>query len=106
MKLIRKISDKIYQSTDKFFQGNTIQPDGIDPNFQAGNGEEHCMVWELNQGVEDIVMKDLQAGYHFLLPSKVRFHIEKMFKSVCLYFLVDAVMKRKHLNRKQIEYPG
>jgi hypothetical protein len=100
MKLFSKISDKIYRSTDKFFQGNTIQADGNDPNFKGGYGEEHVMVWELNQGIEDIVMKDLQAGYHLLLPSMVRFHIEKMFKSICLYFLVDAVIEDETLEQE------
>jgi hypothetical protein len=60
------------------------------------------MTWELNQGVEDIVIKDLRISINLLIPPFIRKPVEDLYKKVCFYFLVDAVIEEESLDPDQL----
>jgi hypothetical protein len=101
MKIIRKIGDGLFRFTDSFFQGSncgsTENPDKIIPADQV-----NCMVWELNQGVEDIVLKDLSVSINLLVPAFLRKPAAQFYKKVCMYFLVDAAIEEESLDPTNI----
>ncbi len=100
MKIFRKVSDWLFNSTDKFFQGNNPAFEADCPEYPDKFVESNCIVWELKQGVEDIVIKDLQVSIKYIVPAFFRKPFEKAFKEFCLFFLVDAVIEDETLDQK------
>jgi hypothetical protein len=97
MKIIRKIGDGLYRLTDSFFQ---VPSAGLseNPDINLNPDQTACMVWELNQGVEDIVLKDLSVSLNILIPSFIRKPVKQLYKKACLYFLVDAIIEEESLD--------
>ena len=98
--MFRKVGDWLFNSTDKFFQGNNPVSDADCPEYPDNYAESNCIVWELKQGVEDIVIKDLEVSIKYIVPAFIRKPFEKAFKELCLYFLVDAVIEDETLDQK------
>jgi hypothetical protein len=91
MSLLNKIGDKLFMLTDRFFQGNrTVEHCSAMPELDR-NG--NYIVWELNQGVEDILIKDIRISVNCIIPALIRKPLEKIYRNACLYFLVDAVIE-------------
>ena len=99
MKLLKKIGTALFKSSDQFFRGNTHHPVIIDtpcPVLSNAN----TITWELNQGVEDIVIKDLKISLKCFVPKLIYDWIEKAIRDVFLYLLIDAVAEEELLEDK------
>jgi hypothetical protein len=100
MKLINKISNSVFSTTDRFFQGSVqIGTDCQSPSECAVN--EHAVIWELNQGFEDIVLKDLKFSIRFFVPSFIRNYAAEAYKQVCMFFLVDMVIEEETIDPEE-----
>jgi hypothetical protein len=97
MKLFNKISDSVFRTTDRFFKGGTVTEQ--DCPFQNEHpGNELSMVWELNQGFEDIVLKDISSGINFFVPSFIRNRVTEAYKQACLFFLTDMIIEEETID--------
>jgi hypothetical protein len=97
MNLINKIGDVLYGNIDKFFQGKVNLP-SQELSVKHTQTDIHCMTWELNQGVEDIVIKDLKISLKILIPGIISRRIERVYRKACMYFLVDAAIEEGSLD--------
>lgn len=92
MNLINKIGDVLYGNIDNFFQGKvTLRSQEL--SVEHPQTDIHSMTWELNQGIEDIVIKDLKISLKVLIPGIISRRIEHVFRKACMYFLVDAAIE-------------
>jgi hypothetical protein len=102
MKLISKLGDGLFRFTDSFFRGSGHRlPENPDKIFQADDA--NCIVWELDQGFEDIFLKDLIVSINILIPAFVRKPIGKLYRKACLYFLVDAAIEEESIDPENIK---
>lgn len=102
MKFISKIGDGLFRITDSFFRGSGYRiPENPDKILTAD--EANCVVWELDQGIEDIVIKDLSVSIKLLLPAFVRNPVVDLYRKACLYFLVDAAIEEESLDPENIK---
>jgi hypothetical protein len=104
MKLLNKIGDNLFRITDRFFLGSRPSEHCSAPSNFDSSGQ--YMVWELNQGVEDILIKDIWGSISFFIPALIRKRIEQIYKDACLYFLVDAVIEDETIDPEADKVSG
>jgi hypothetical protein len=104
MKLLDKIGDNLFRITDRFFQGN--RPSGYCSAPVDLECSRQSMVWELNQGVEDILIKDIRGSINYFIPAFIRRPIEQIYRKACLYILVDAVIEDETIDMKEDNKSG
>ena len=98
MNFLDKIGNRLYRITDRFFQGNRPVENSPSPANFSSNGQ--YMVWELNQGVEDILIKDIRGSINFFIPALIRNSMKQIYSDACMYFLVDAVIEDETIDPK------
>ena len=94
-KSITKTCDFVYGSIDSFFQGNAkrittcVSENHLIDNFNT----DYSRVWELNQGVADIALKDLKGSINWVLPGFIKRSTGKMYQYFMLYFYTDMIFE-------------
>ncbi|MCU0370920.1 MAG: hypothetical protein MUC31_05850 [Bacteroidales bacterium] len=93
MKLVKWIGSSLFNFSDKFFKGYndelTLDSERILPAGPVENCV--CMSWELNQGVEDILFKDIKVSLNILFPHFVRKRAGIICRKLLLYFELDFI---------------
>jgi len=105
MKIINKIGDWLYNITDRYFQGENSGVIHETPQFSGQNSEAQTISWELNQGVEDIIVKDLIVSAKYIIPSLIINKIQSIVNRVRFLYLVDAVIEEETLDPKSVKLP-
>jgi hypothetical protein len=100
LKLINKIGDNLFLISDKYFQGNktALTGDSCSNSYDKTSVDHSVIVWDLNQGMDDILLRDLQVSLNFIIPVFIRNRIKQTYKEVCLFFLLDAVIEDENLD--------
>jgi len=91
-KQVEKICDWVYGNIDSFFQGSakkskTEFKDNLAASNEFRSGS--CQTWMLNQGVIDIVLKDINESLSWLLPGFIRQFTNRLHQHSLLYFFTD-----------------
>lgn len=105
MKIINKIGDWLYNITDRYFQGENSGVILESPQFSGQISEAKTFSWELNQGVEDIIVKDLIVSAKYIIPSIIRNKIQSVVNKVRFLYLVDAVIEEETLDPTSVKLP-
>ncbi len=50
------------------------------------------MTWELNQGVEDIVSRDINEIVNLILPDFIMKPFRRLYRSIWIYFYADTMI--------------
>jgi hypothetical protein len=100
MTALTKIGDLLYNMTDQYFEGKILKEEIPEKSDQyTGN----CRVWELNQGVEDIIINDLKESMRFITPEIIRKRIDSIFRNIRFLFLVDAIIEDESIDEKALK---
>jgi len=98
MKSAGRIGNWIYNSVDSFFSGASQQPfyENAHSNSSSINPcVGYCQVWELNQDITDIALKDIEVSLHYLFPAYCRQFLNNLYQNVCLYFQADYTIQEE-----------
>ena len=104
-KTINKTCDFVYGSIDSFFQGNAkrittcVSENHLIDNFNT----DYSRVWELNQGVTDIALKDLKGSINWVLPGFVKRSAGRMYQYFMLYFYTDMIFEVEPITGEEKE---
>lgn len=105
-KTITKTCDIVYGIIDSYFQGNSKRITTIiNDNHSLLNdlNTDYSRVWELNQGVADIALKDLKGSINWVLPGFVKRSAGRMYHYFMLYFYTDMIFEAEPFTGKENE---
>ena len=92
MKLLKRIGDSLFTISDRFFTGvtDTVTKPKAKNTGISTTEQVPYITWELNQGVDDIMLKDFSAIIRCLVPATLRRSIKQLLRDVFVFFMVDA----------------
>jgi len=92
IKTINRLGDNIYSGLERFFEGNS-RPQGFVLESIPVNSKITCKSsiyeWDLKQGISDIVIKDIEAGLSYFIPTSLRNLTNRLAHNFTFYFHTD-----------------
>lgn len=97
---VKKTSDWIFYKIDGFFKGSAQHEmtgyAGLPESVGVDSG--YSQVWELNQDLADIAIKDINHSLNWLIPGFVKHYANRLQKELLLYFYLDAIIEDESIN--------
>jgi len=91
---IKNWGNSLFSGITSFFQGNTTANPLVplnDRNMRIGPEQGHSKEWVLNQGISDIVIRDIEVGFGWIFPVFIREAYHKIARKFVLYFYLDEL---------------
>lgn len=92
IKALNRVGDNIYYGLERFFAGG-ISPEGWVLESIPDNSEitykNNSYVWDLNQGISDIIIKDIEVGLSYFIPTSLRNLTSRLAHNFTFYFQAD-----------------
>jgi hypothetical protein len=89
LKMTQKACDKVYGLCSGFFEGRGAI--GMKPSSNTGQGSNLVYTWQLNQGIEDIALRDIQAVASSLIPGFISRMIKRFHAWYSIFYLTDDI---------------
>ncbi len=89
---IKNWGNSVFSGITNFFQGNTTANPSEplnDRNISIGPEPGYSQEWILNQGISDIVIRDIEVGFGWIFPAFIREAYHKIARKFVLYFYLD-----------------
>jgi hypothetical protein len=102
LNILHKVSENVYGFCSGFFEGKTSGDPGQQVRFEPERN--YVYTWQLNQGIEDIALKDFQALASSLIPGMILRKLARAHAWYSIFYLTDDIYISE--NKRNIEnYP-
>ena len=91
---IEKLMNSVVDSTSRFFDRNYKPSNTVEKGYESVHSQalyQNQQEWDLNQGVSDIMIKDIRLSINWLLPDRLINTLIDIKHRIILYFYLDEI---------------